>query len=46
MPARVRRLIRHHHERLTGTGYPDGLVSEQLDLDIRILTICDVYDAR
>jgi putative nucleotidyltransferase with HDIG domain len=41
LPARVRRLIRHHHERLDGTGYPDGLVSEQLDLDIRILTICD-----
>jgi HD-GYP domain-containing protein (c-di-GMP phosphodiesterase class II) len=42
---RVRRLIRHHHERLDGTGYPDGLVSQQLDLDVRILTACDVYDA-
>ena len=45
MPARVRRLIRHHHERLDGTGYPDGNVSEQLDLDVRVLTVCDVYDA-
>jgi putative nucleotidyltransferase with HDIG domain len=45
LPARVRRLIRHHHERLDGRGYPDGHVSEQLDLDVRILTACDVYDA-
>jgi putative nucleotidyltransferase with HDIG domain len=42
---RVRRLIRHHHERLDGLGYPDGKVSEQLDLDVRVLTTCDVYDA-
>jgi len=42
---RVRQLIRHHHERLDGTGYPDGKVSEQLDLDVRILAVCDVYDA-
>jgi putative nucleotidyltransferase with HDIG domain len=45
MPERVRRLIRHHHERLDGIGYPDGLTSQQLDLDVRILTACDVYDA-
>jgi HD-GYP domain-containing protein (c-di-GMP phosphodiesterase class II) len=41
----VRALIRHHHERLDGTGYPDGKVSEQSDLDVRILAVCDVYDA-
>lgn len=45
LTARVRRLIRHHHERLDGTGYPDGKVSEQIDLDVRVLTTCDVYDA-
>jgi putative nucleotidyltransferase with HDIG domain len=45
LSSRVRQLIRHHHERLDGTGYPDGLVSEQLDLDVRILATCDVYDA-
>jgi putative nucleotidyltransferase with HDIG domain len=45
LPPRVRALIRHHHERLDGTGYPDRLVSEQLALDVRILAVCDVYDA-
>jgi HD-GYP domain len=34
-----------HHERLDGQGYPRGLAAEQLDLDTRILTACDVYDA-
>ena len=34
-----------HHERLDGKGYPRGLRAEQLDLETRILTVCDVYDA-
>jgi putative nucleotidyltransferase with HDIG domain len=42
-PAAVRRLIRSHHERLDGAGYPDAATA--LDLDVRILTVCDVYDA-
>ncbi len=41
----VRRLVRDHHERLDGTGYPGGLSAERIDLDTRILTVCDVYDA-
>ena len=38
-------LIRHHHERMDGTGYPDGLRDEEIPLRARILQIADVYDA-
>ena len=43
--AEVRRLVLHHHERLDGGGYPHGLGARELDLDTRILTVCDVFDA-
>jgi response regulator RpfG family c-di-GMP phosphodiesterase/tRNA A-37 threonylcarbamoyl transferase component Bud32 len=38
-------IIRHHHERFDGTGYPDGLVGEAIPLAARITAIADVYDA-
>jgi putative two-component system response regulator len=38
-------LIRHHHERMNGTGYPDGLQGEQIPLTVRILHIVDICDA-
>ena len=38
-------VIRHHHEKLDGSGYPDGLSGEQIPLTARILQIADVYDA-
>jgi hypothetical protein len=41
----VLRLVLHHHERLDGSGYPDGVRGDALDLDTRILAVCDVYDA-
>jgi HD-GYP domain-containing protein (c-di-GMP phosphodiesterase class II) len=41
----VLRLVRDHHERLDGTGYPHGARGADLDLDTRILAVCDVYDA-
>jgi hypothetical protein len=41
----VCRLVRDHHERLDGKGYPRGLSTAEIDLDTRILTVCDVYDA-
>lgn len=44
-PPGVRRLVRNHHERLDGTGYPNGLAGDEIDLDTRILSACDVYDA-
>jgi putative nucleotidyltransferase with HDIG domain len=44
-PQRIRRVVRGHHERLDGSGYPDGLAGEQIDLETRILAVADVYDA-
>ena len=41
----VRSIIRHHHERLDGNGYPDGLHGEEIDRLTRILTAADAYDA-
>ncbi len=38
-------LIRHHHERLDGSGYPDGLQGKEIPLVVRILSVVDVYDA-
>jgi putative nucleotidyltransferase with HDIG domain len=40
-----RQIIRCHHERFDGTGYPDGLKEEQIPLLARILSLADVYDA-
>ncbi|QEL18169.1 HD-GYP domain-containing protein [Limnoglobus roseus] len=38
-------LIRWHHERMDGTGYPDGLPAGTLPLLVRVLAVADVYDA-
>jgi HD-GYP domain-containing protein (c-di-GMP phosphodiesterase class II) len=38
-------IIRHHHERLDGTGYPDGLAGEEIPLGARILAVADTFDA-
>ena len=35
----------HHHERVDGAGYPDGLAGEAIPLDARILAVADAYDA-
>jgi cyclic di-GMP phosphodiesterase len=42
---RVRPIVRHHHERLDGSGYPDGLRSGQVPLLAQIVGIVDVFDA-
>lgn len=34
-----------HHEKLDGSGYPYKLTAKELSLDIRIITVCDIYDA-
>ena len=42
---RVRPIVRHHHERLDGSGYPDGLAGDDVPLLAQIIGIVDVYDA-
>lgn len=37
--------IRHHHELLDGSGYPDGISGEQISLITRIITVVDIWDA-
>jgi len=42
---KVRPIVRHHHEHLDGTGYPDGLKNAQVPLLAQIIGIVDVFDA-
>lgn len=41
----VRPIVRHHHERLDGTGYPDGLRGDAIPLTAQIIGVVDVFDA-
>ncbi len=43
--AQVRPMVRHHHERLDGSGYPDGLVGDAIPFLAQIVGVVDVYDA-
>jgi HD-GYP domain-containing protein (c-di-GMP phosphodiesterase class II) len=38
-------VVRHHHERWDGRGYPDGLKGDQIPITARILTVSDSFDA-
>jgi HD-GYP domain-containing protein (c-di-GMP phosphodiesterase class II) len=42
---RVAIIVRHHHERFDGTGYPDGLRAEDIPLESRILAVVDAFVA-
>jgi putative nucleotidyltransferase with HDIG domain len=44
-PGDITAIIRNHHERWDGTGYPDGLKGEAIPFAARILCVADVYDA-
>jgi HD-GYP domain-containing protein (c-di-GMP phosphodiesterase class II) len=37
-------IVRHHHERYAGKGYPDGLKGEEIPLSARILSVADSFD--
>ena len=41
----VRPIVRHHHERWNGSGYPDGLAGEDIPITARVLQLADAYDA-
>jgi len=44
-PWDIRPIVRNHHERWDGGGYPDGLRGEEIPLTARILCVADVFDA-
>jgi putative nucleotidyltransferase with HDIG domain len=41
----IARIVRHHHERVDGGGYPDGLVEDEIPLMSRIIAVADAYNA-
>jgi putative nucleotidyltransferase with HDIG domain len=43
--SRLAAIVRHHHERLDGSGYPDGLEGEEIPLAARIIAVADTFDA-
>jgi len=43
--SRIAEIVRGHHEKLNGKGYPDGVSRDQLSLETRIMTVCDIFDA-
>lgn len=43
--SRIAEIVRGHHEKLNGAGYPDGVTGEHLCLETRIMTVCDIFDA-
>ena len=43
--AAIARIVRHHHERIDGNGYPDRLVGAEIPIISRILAVADAYDA-
>ena len=43
--AEIARIVRHHHERVDGLGYPDGLSKEEIPLAARIISVADAYNA-
>ena len=45
IPAQALQIIRFHHERISGRGYPDGLQGDQISTAVLVTAICDVYDA-
>ena len=45
MPWPIAEIVYHHHERLNGSGYPQGLTADQIGLETRIISVADVVEA-
>jgi putative nucleotidyltransferase with HDIG domain len=43
--AEIAKIVRHHHERVDGQGYPDGIVGDEIPLLSRIIAVADAYNA-
>ncbi|MGA9853328.1 MAG: HD-GYP domain-containing protein [Gammaproteobacteria bacterium] len=43
--SRIIEVVRHHHERLDGSGYPDGLSGDSIPDYVQLVSICDIYDS-
>ena len=43
--AEIARIVRHHHERMDGNGYPDGIAGQDIPLLSRIIAVADAYNA-
>ena len=43
--ARIAEIVRGHHEKLNGKGYPDGVTGDKLRLETRTMTVCEIFDA-
>ncbi|HBT26233.1 MAG TPA: response regulator, partial [Pseudothermotoga sp.] len=41
----IAKIVRHHHERYDGSGYPDGLRGEQIPVESKIISVVDAFDA-
>jgi HD-GYP domain-containing protein (c-di-GMP phosphodiesterase class II) len=41
----IAKMVLHHHEKIDGSGYPEGLKGQQIPLGARIIAVCDAYDA-
>lgn len=41
----IKEIVRNHHERIDGNGYPDGLKANEIPYYVKIISICDAFDA-
>lgn len=44
-PETLTSIVRSHHEKMDGSGYPDGLIGEQIPIEARIVAVADIFDA-